>query len=156
PSWVFPFAESSLAPAPAAAPILEQLPYTVIGLGGYTMLADTLYLEGDLYDGLGRNILRALGTDLLRGADRLSGPAYYWRAVLQHEFNDGEHYVALGTYGVYTETYPNRIQTVGKDSYTDIAFDATYQWIAHPERSTSDMLSAHALYIHEDSRLTAS
>jgi len=34
--------------------------------------------------------------------------------------------------------------------------DATYQWVQNPARSTSDMLSAHVLYLHENEDLPVS
>jgi hypothetical protein len=156
PSWVFPFADSPFMPSPAAAPIIEKLPYTVLGLGGYAMLDDTVYLESDIYAGLDHGVLRALGTPLLNDTDRQSGAAVYWRALLQRDFGSGEHYAAIGTYGVWARVRPFGVANVGTDRHTDVALDATYQWVPHPERSTSDMVSLHGLYIHEQDDLEAS
>jgi hypothetical protein len=156
PAWVFPYATSDLAPAPAAAPFIELLPSEVLGIGAYAMWNQTVYLEGDVYGGLQNDLLRLTGTSRIDGADSLSGPAVYWRLALQHEFDSGVHYIELGTYGVNVAAYPQAIQYAGADTYTDIAADATYQWVPHPELSTADALSAHILFIHEDSRLNAS
>jgi hypothetical protein len=155
PQWVFPYASSGLSPIPASSTLIEKLPSTVMGLGGYAMWDDMVYVEGDAYGGLDDGVLRALGTDRINGSDELSGPALYWRIALQHEFGTGEHYIELGAYGLNANLYPQGIQSAGSDAYADFALDATYQWRAHPELSTSDSLSAHLLYIHEDSRLNA-
>jgi hypothetical protein len=156
PAWVFPFTDSAFVRTPSAAPLIEKLPSTVIGIGGYAMLNDTLYVETDIYGGLDRGVLRALGGELLNEHDRQSGAAVYWRALLQHDFDQGMNYAAIGTYGLTADVRPFDLGGIGTDSYTDIAFDATYQFVAHPERSTSDMVSLHALYLHEHSDLPAS
>lgn len=156
PQWQFPYAASGLVPAPASSTLIDQMPSTVLGIGGYGLFGDTLYLESDVYGGLQNGILRVLGTSRIGGNSTLSGPAVYWRAVLQHEFDAGAHYLAAGTYGLHAAIFPDAVQLDGHDTYDDIAFDATYQWIFQPEASTSDMISAHLLYIHENANLSAS
>ena len=155
PGWSFPFATSGLAAVPRAGSLIEALPGTVLGPGVYGMFDNTVYLEADLYQGLDRSELRFLGREPLNGNDRLSGPAFYWRAVLQQEFEEGVHYASIGTYGLIAKAYPSFVTAFGTDRYTDIGLDATYQWLPHPERSTSDMFEAHVLYLHEDASLGA-
>src|SRR5947208_863730 len=48
------------------------------------------------------------------------------------------------------------ISGFGDDSYTDVAVDGTYRWIAHPERDVSETISAHVLILHEGEDLIAS
>jgi len=48
PAWVFPFTDSAFVRTPSAAPLIEKLPSTVLGVGGYAMLNDTLYFETDV------------------------------------------------------------------------------------------------------------
>jgi hypothetical protein len=80
----------------------------------------------------------------------------YWRLALQHDYDSG-HSFELGTYGLHTDIYPNGDRSAGAtDSYTDIAFDANYQFITNPDVTTSDMISAHATFIHEKQDLNAS
>ena len=51
---------------------------------------------------------------------------------------------------------PGNNQTLGLDTRkTDLAFDATYQYISDAAKAASDRLSAHATYIHEDATMDA-
>jgi hypothetical protein len=156
PAWSFPFAGSPLAQTPAAAPMSENLPQRVFGAGLYGLWADTLYLEGDIYQGLDPAFLRTLGMDRINGADRLSGPAWYWRLALQRDFDEGYNYGEIGLYGIESRLYPLNVTAFGSDRYSDIGVDATWQWTAHPERSVSDVIEAHVLYLTESARLKAS
>jgi len=156
PAWSFPFVESSYQTSPSAEFIVDKLPSTVFGAGGYAMFDDTIYVELDLYGGLSHGVLRALGTEPLNGADSLDGPTVYWRANWQREWEEGRHYVSLGTLGSHTDVYPGGVQGFGSDAYTDVGFDATYQWTAKPELSTSDRLSVHLLFLQEAADLNAS
>lgn len=155
PAWSFPFA-SGFTPAPASSPVVDMLGGAVIGLGAYTMWDDTLYLEVSAYHGLDDSTLDALGASRVGDTSTLAEPAIYTRAVWQREFNDGRHYVAVGSYGTFVSLYPDGNRTAGSDKYSDIAFDATYQYVPHPESSVSDMLSAHLFYLHETATLDAS
>jgi hypothetical protein len=156
PAWSYPFVGSPLAQTPAAAPMSESLPQHVIGAGAYGMWRDLLFVEGDVYHGLDPASLRFLGMDRINSADRLSGPAWYWRVALQHDFDEGNNYGEIGLYGIESHLYPATITAFGSDRYSDIGVDATWQWTAHPEQSVSDMLEAHVLYLTETARLNAS
>jgi hypothetical protein len=49
---------------------------------------------------------------------------------------------------------PGGNQTFGLGNRVlDTAVDATYQYIVNPAKVTSDMLSSHATYIHEDAKI---
>ena len=156
PAWVFPFIGSSYEPSPAATPLIDQIGSTVLGLGVYAMWDDTIYAQVAAYGGLNRDTLKVFGAEPLNGADDISGAIPYWRFTLQKEIEDGRHYFALGTYGLTANIRPQSIPGIGQDSYSDIAVDATYQWIPHPELSVSDVISVHALYLHENADLNAS
>lgn len=150
PAWSFPYAGSALAPAPSAAPILEgALAQQVLGLTGYTMIADHLYLEGGAYKTLPRGVLRSLGA--LGRSDSLSSinaPAPYWRAVLQNNF--GSHYVSAGIFGINAKLNPG--SNSQRDRYTDIGYDATWQYTS----GKSYDLNANVTYLHERQDLQAS
>jgi hypothetical protein len=67
------------------------------------------------------------------------------------------HHVELGAYGLAADIFPGGVKQFGlTDHLVDMALDANYQFIADPSKVTSDMLSAHATYIHETGRLGAS
>ncbi len=157
PVWGFPYNSSGLAPGPVASAMIDgQLGNRVVGPGAYALWGDWVYTEFALYRGLGRDVLNATGIVPVSGAPRIEGVVPYWRLALQHDFDSG-HSFELGTYGLHTDIYPNGDRSAGAtDSYTDIAFDANYQFITNPDVTTSDMISAHATFIHEKQDLNAS
>jgi hypothetical protein len=156
PTWGFPYDSSKLAASPGAATLIDGgLGQNVLGAGGYTMWNDLIYLEADVYSGLGRNVRNALGTVPVSGSDSVDGVIPYWRLALQHEF--GKHYVELGTYGLAAKILPGGDTSTGtSDHVVDTAFDANYQWIADPLKAASDMVSMHTTYIRQKSSLNAS
>jgi hypothetical protein len=154
--WGFPYNSSPLAPTPLAATLIDGgLGQRVLGAGGYAMWNDLVYLEADLYRGLGYDALNATGIVPVTGSDKTSGLTPYWRAAVQQNF--GRHYVEVGGYGLSAAILPGGIQTTGlTDRITDTALDANYQFVIDPKSVVSDMLSAHATFIHEDAALHAS
>jgi hypothetical protein len=104
--------------------------------------------------GLDSAALKLEGQVPVDGGDRTTTLMPYGRLAL---FRDWEsHHAELGTFALSGDTVPGRNQTFGVTSHaTDLAFDATYQYITDPTKVASDRLSAHALYIHETSTLGA-
>ena len=126
-------------------------------IGGYNaMWDDTKFSEISAYGGLGRDALRVAGMRALDGSDGVSGPILYGHLAVERHFFDGQDQLALGTYGTQASVRPTAISGFGDDSYTDVALDGTWRWLAHPERSVSDMVSAHVLVLHEGENLIAS
>lgn len=119
------------------------------GATAYTMIDNLLYLEAGAYGSFSSTLQRGFG---IAKADRVSldGPAPYWRAALQHDIKG--HFFALGHYGMVADVCPGRVCTNGTDQYTDLAFDATYQYMANPKH----IFEAKTAYIYEDQKLTAS
>lgn len=158
PVWGFPFVSSRIAPMPAATALIDgPLAAEVAGLGAHGMWNDLLFLEFDLYRGLGHSPLNALG-EIAENPNRNTYPGVipYWRAALQHEFEEGRHYAEIGTYGISADSSPMGISTAGSDHITDYAFDATYQFVANPKDVTSTHISAHTTWIREEQHLGAS
>ena len=156
PTWGFPYNASALAPTPIAATLVDGgLSRRVGGLGGYMVWNNVLYLEADAYKGLSPYALDATGIVPVPGADLTRGIIPYGRVALMQ---DGQnHHVELGAYGVAADIFPGGVQQFGlADHFADVALDGTYQFIVDPSKVTSDMLSAHATYIHEAGRLEAS
>jgi hypothetical protein len=156
PVWSFPYNSSALAPTPLAAALIDGgLGQRVAGGGAYAMWKDLLYLEFDGYKGLGYDVLNATGIVPVAGTDTTAGFIPYWRAALQQNY--GRSYGEIGTYGLHGAVYPGGIQLNGlTDAYTDVAFDANYQFVFDPKSVVSDMISAHATFIHETGSLQAS
>ena len=80
PAWGFPFSGSGLAPTPDAGTLIEGgLAQQVVGVGAYTMLADTLYVDLGAYHTIGRRPAelarhRPDGRDAGRGPCALLAP----------------------------------------------------------------------------------
>ena len=158
PVWGFPYNSSKLAATPLAAALVEgALAHHVMGAGAYSLWDDTVYLHAALYGGLSRDTRNTLGEVPVSGTDTLIGPIPYWRLALQRGWDNERQTSQVGTYGLHASLYPGGDGSAARtDSFTDIAFDANYQWIADPKSVVSDMISAHATWIHEDQRLSAS
>lgn len=156
PAWGFPYNSSKLAPSPLAAALVDSgVDGQVVGLGAYALWNELLYAEFALYQPLGRDLRNMTGATPYAGVNRISGVIPYWRLALQHQ--SGAHSFQIGAYGLRASIWPNGDQSAFRtDTFTDIAFDMNWQWIANPKSVTSDMLSAHATIIHETANLDAS
>ncbi len=152
PGWGFPFAASGLAPAPAASTLIDGgLAQQVVGVGGYAQWNDLLYVEADLYKGLGRDVRNALGIVPVTGSNSIQGVTPYWRAALEHAF--GDHYLEVGTFGLSSDVFPGGAEPSGRaDHDTDVALDATYLYSGSKEHTVTGYIT----YIHEDETLDAS
>lgn len=155
PVWAFPYNHSPLAPTPLAAALIDGgLGQRVAGAGAYGMWNDLVYAEFDLYRGLGYDVLNATGIVPVSNTDKTKGVIPYWRLALQQDL--GRHYVQIGTYGISADVLPGGEETGAVDRFTDTALDANYQFTFDTHNVTSDMVSAHATFIHEDANLAAS
>jgi hypothetical protein len=149
PAWGFPYTGSGVQPGAGTSPMIDgMLSSQVGGATAYTMINNLLYLEAGAYGSFSTNVQRGLGVP---GADRLSlnGPAPYWRAALQQDWKG--HFFSVGHYGMSADVFPGRNQSNGSDHYTDIAFDATYQYMANLKH----IFEAKTSYIYEDQMLSA-
>lgn len=159
PVWGFPFVSSRTAATPMASTLIDAaaLAGRVLGAGLHGMWNDTLFLESDLYRDVNPWESSAIGTkESNPNTNTYAVVIPYWRAALQHEFDDGVHYAQIGTYGISADSYPGGITTAGSDHFTDYAFDANYQFWANPKEVTSTHITADATWIHERQHLVAS
>jgi len=77
------------------------------------------------YKGLPVGVLQALG-DGNSTTDALSNVAPYWRLALEPHW--GNHYLMVGTFGMYSQITPGRQYGFGTDNYLDVGFDSQYQY----------------------------
>ena len=142
PVWASPSDRSGIAPSPAAGTVIDgSLDQQVGGIGLYAFWNDLLYLEATLYHTTKDSIFHPLGVgthpDMV--VDDL---APYWRIALQKQW--GEHGVSVGTYGIAAKIFPNGKDSGPSDKFTDIAFDAQYQYLTEKHKVT-----AQTTWIHE-------
>ena len=149
PAWGFPFAASSLAPTPAAATLVDGgLSQVVLGAGGYALWNDLVYVETDIYKGLGRDVRNALGVVPVAGSNSFEGVIPYWRVAFEHAF--GDHYFELGTFGLTSHVFTGGQDNLGRsDHLTDVALDATYNFTG----SKDHLVTGYITYIHENQSL---
>jgi len=155
PVWGLPFTRSSLAPTPMAAPLADGgLNQHVVGAGAYMLWNDLLYAEADMYKGLDATALRATGqVPIDDGAHTTAFMPYARLAVIRDWKN---HHLELGAFALSASVVADVNQIFGLSTRkTDAAIDATYQYISDPAKVTSDRLSAHATYIHENAAMDA-
>ncbi len=146
PAWGFPWASSEVAPAPAAATLIEGgLGQQVAGLGAYAFWDNKIYGEFSVYRSAPQGGPHPPNDT---SANTLKGVAPYWRVALQHA--SGRQSLEVGTYGMSTTLYPTGVsgQT---DRYTDVALDAQYE-----RRVGEGSVTGHTTWIHETQRLDAS
>jgi hypothetical protein len=149
PAWGFPYTGSAVQPGVGAKALIDGgLSSQVGGATAYTMINNLLYLEAGAYGSFSSNTQNVFG---IAGPDRLSlsGPAPYWRVALQHDWKG--HYFSLGHYGMSADVVPGRDTTYGANRFTDVAVDATYQYMANPKH----IFEAKTTYIYEYQKLSA-
>ncbi|GBE48479.1 hypothetical protein BMS3Bbin12_01657 [bacterium BMS3Bbin12] len=165
PAWNYPYIGSSTAPDNGIAQ--SQL-FNIMGagFGGYALWDNHWYGAVSLY-----RSAAAMGS-----TDRISNVAPYWRFAWQGTLPN-RAYLEVGTYGLYaklrnqptsttTTLVPpcNTIATIGCSvtttttttpngytKYADWAMDGTYQ----QPLSDGNLLSLHALYLHENQTRTS-
>jgi len=106
-------------------------------------------LEAGGYASLANNMQRGLGV-ADAGQQLIDGGAPYWRAALQQDWKG--HFFSLGHYGMIADVFPARERSNGSDHYTDVAVDATYQYMGNPKH----IFETKTSYIYEDQKLSAS
>jgi hypothetical protein len=150
PVWGFPFATSPLAPTPGAAALIDGPLITTAGGGSiYAMINQLLYIDAGAYTTFSKGVQKGLGV-WSNGQLGIDGGAPYWRVALQHDW-DGQ-YAQIGTYGLQANVFPGGDKTGGTDQYTDVAVDATYQYLGTMEH----IFELKSTFIHENQGLFAS
>jgi hypothetical protein len=142
PTWGFPYADSAVAPGPAAGPLIDgALDAQVGGLGAYASWLNWIYAAFTVYRTTDDGITRPLGagTDVDTETD---GAVPYWRFALHHDW--GGNSAEIGTYGLYARVHPDGLSSGPSDKFTNLAVDAQYQFISQPH-----LFSIAGTWIHE-------
>jgi hypothetical protein len=150
PAWGFPYAVSSVAPAPSTSTKIDSggggIGQNTAGLGVYAWLDDRIYAEITLYT----EAKRAGAVDSTQ-SDVIQGVSPYWR--LAYEYRWDRNSLEAGVYGIQTHIHPgNGIPLQGAtDRYTDTAADVQYQFIGEDH-----LISVLSTFIHENQTLEQS
>lgn len=170
PAWGFPFASSGVASTPAAGTIIDgALDQQVGGIGAYVFWNNLIYLEGTVYRTDRNGITKPLGAGTAT-EQVVDGVAPYWRLALEQRWKN--HFFTIGTYGMQADIFPSGNRSGPADRFTDIAFDAQYQYMGtieaehmqehmqmdgeHKAEAGKHIISAHATWIHENQDRKAS
>src|ERR1700730_17691543 len=122
PAWGFPSVNSSAAPSPNVAAIVNgTLAQDVAGVGGYAMLGNHLYFAGTI--SRSEHIGAAQPIDGVGFPINIRGVAPYWRVAWQQTSKNNN--LMVGSYGMHVKSSPNAITGL-EDSFTDWAFDFQY------------------------------
>jgi hypothetical protein len=129
PDFGWPQATSGVAPAfsPPGTRIEGGwgLP-AIFGAGAYVFWNDMLYAELTAYSGVSKTVSEALGEQPGPTPDVSQGVQPYWRLAIEPHW--GDHYLEVGTFGMYGQIVPQSEFGFGVDTYTDIGFDSQYQY----------------------------
>jgi hypothetical protein len=159
PAWAFPYASSPFWPGfGPAAPIIDGgFAGSVGSVGGYVYINDLIYLETSVYRTLSPGTQNALGVDP-SGTAGLFNAAPYWRAAIEPHW--GPHWLEVGTFGMIANVHPfvgflngtfDMSTFPQTDKYTDVGFDAQYQY-----QGSNFWFTLRGTYIHEQQKLDAS
>lgn len=154
PVWMFPFFSSSLAPTPAAQPLLDGgLAGNSLGVTGYLWYDHQLYVEAGGYGSYSPNLLSTTGNALGPGATANIAP--YVRAAWQWAWNQQSAYIgglllSANLNPAISATMANSSQ--GQNQFTDYGFDTGYQYLG----DGTHIITGNALFIHEHQHLQAS
>ena len=155
PAWGFPFNGPNLPiPGPAFSTVIDGgLAQQVAGLGGYFWFDRHLYGELSLY-GTADHVFRLLSEGQPwhnNGVTRIDGRTNpYWRLAWNQDW--GSHALMVGTYGMQVDIFPDNANPNGPTNrFTDIAFDAQYQYLSDPH-----IFTVQSTYIHEKQDYKAS
>jgi hypothetical protein len=161
PAWGFPYAGSTIAPGPFAGTLIDgTYAARVGGVGGYVFINNLVYLELTGYRTLDWNSLHKLGVDPA-GAAPFQSVSPYWRVAIEPHW--GNHWLEFGAFGMSARVHPFDTTAVDPngfqlnqtfpqtDRFTDVAFDAQYQY-----QGPNYWITLRGTYIHENQKLDAS
>lgn len=153
-TWGYPFVASALAPTPAAQPaVATALSGNSVGMTAYAWYDQSLYVEAGGYGTQGSTLLHLTGSTL-NGAPfgSTAGIAPYFRAA--YEWNWRHQSAHVGGLIFHSDFNPattafSASGAMGRNSYTDVAVDAGYQFLG----DLTHIFTAEGIYTHENQNL---
>ena len=155
PAWGFPYAVSPFSAGFGPTPIIDGAFAAHVGsVGGYVYINDLIYLEASVYRSLSPGAQNALGVDPF-DEPGLFNAAPYWRAAIEPHW--GPHWLEVGTFGMAANVHPfvnpgtqDTSIFSQTDKFTDIGFDAQYQY-----QGSNFWFTLRGSLIHEIQKLDA-
>jgi hypothetical protein len=147
-AWQLPVPGVRFFNGPNAAPQIDGFFATqALGATAYTLIDNAVYLEAGGYRKLSDRLQRDVGIPNPEAEHGIDGSAPYWRAALQK--SSGPHYASVGILGFSPHAQTPSERSVGSDNYTDLGYDATYQFA----NGGPHTFNFNASYVHEQQRL---
>ncbi len=148
PVWGFPFGSSSVAPTPAAAPLMDGgLAQSVAGFGSYALFNEHFFGELDVYRSAPQGGSHPPDAG---SAMTIDGVAPYWRFAYQHPW--AKQYLEVGTYGMSSKLFPTGV-TGPVDHFNDVGADLQFE--RRTGKAGLGTFVVHASYMHEQQTLDA-
>ncbi len=150
PAWGYPYTTSSLAPSPAAAPLIGSLAQDTLGLTAYAWINSQVYIEAGGYRSPSAAFLIHAGVDPT-DPGAIDGVAPYGRIAYQKNY--GDRNFEIGAFAMRADLFPGGDQSTGlTDHYSDLGLDGSFQLFA----KNKDVFTINGRYTYERQRLDAS
>ena len=153
-AWGFPYVASGVAPTPAAQPVLAgSFAANSFGTTLYAWYDHKLYVEAGVYNTMSPWLINRLGNSF--GVGSTSQPAPYVRLAYEWDWNAQAAHVGLIYFQSHVNPAVSQLLTdgsMGRDIYSDIAFDAAYQYLGTGEH----VGTVQGIYTHEAQNLVGS
>ncbi len=147
-AWGFPYVASPLNLTPGANPLLAGgLAGSTIGATAYAWWNNALYVEFGGYRAMEQGTAKFFGT--FPGMGTINGVAPYGRIAYEWNWNGQSAHVGL--LGMAAAIQPNYVSGIGSDKYSDLAADASYQYIGDGTHT----VTLQAIGLHESQSLSA-
>lgn len=133
-TWRFPYTASDFGFGTGAAPLVENLGGSVVGLNAYTLWEKSFYAELGVYRSLSGSTVNKINTSQVATATidpgKFSGVGTYWRLAYFKDMKRDNF--NIGVFG-FNAGVENADQPGGTDRYQDIGIDASYQFLGNRE-----------------------
>lgn len=148
--WRFPYTASDFGFGTGAAPLVENLGGSVVGVNAYTLWAGNFYAELGAYRALSSGSANWMHTSQVATTTidpgKFSGVGTYWRLAYYKDMKRDNFNVGLFGFNAGVQ---NTGGQGGTDHYQDIGVDAAYQFLGSREH----VFAVNASYVWEKQKL---
>jgi hypothetical protein len=152
--WIFPYAQSALAPTPTAQPLLASgLAGNSIGVTAYAWYDQRVYLEAGGYETYGPSLLSGFGTTYGPGSTANIAP--YARVAYQWQWNGQSAHIGALFLGasINPAVGPRTANgSQGQNQFIDYGLDGDYQFLG----DGTHIGTLNAIFVHERQNLQGS